>query len=340
MTKKSNESVLIFIVVGLLLSLILFLPNESIDDDSSSELREEDNNITDIETESGVDSLSEFIVLSIDCKKLKGKNYEQVIEILSENGFENIKTVIIYDLITGWLVSDGEVENVYIDGDKNIKSGVKLDMNVEIIVEYHTFSSNAPVVKMPKNSDYYIESDFSVEQVKNLFKEIGFYNIELIEEKNPIGFQYDSIYKIKIEYDWSFSQGEEYAVNVPIEIHYCQPSTPLTIYNCEDLYNLVNGDFYISKFVEKYKGQVVQIEATVLRSAYSGSTFGAKAQSWLTLYTGENEDDDNGIQFMNIAYYSRILCGYDVGSKVLVTGTVLNETGLHLENIKVIKLEK
>lgn len=52
----------------------------------------------------------------------KGKNYTEVIGDFEKEGFTNIQTEIIDDLILGWLVKDGAVESVSVGGDVDYSS--------------------------------------------------------------------------------------------------------------------------------------------------------------------------------------------------------------------------
>ena len=70
----------------------------------------------------------------------EGNNYEQVISQLEKQGFTNIKTQKIDDLVTGWITKDGEVEEVKIDGYSSFSTNSRFAPDVEIIVSYHTFS--------------------------------------------------------------------------------------------------------------------------------------------------------------------------------------------------------
>ncbi len=69
----------------------------------------------------------------------KGKNYLEVIEIFEKQGFVNIKTETIDDLIIGWLTKDGEVESVAVDGDTDYKSDKWYPKETEVLILYHTF---------------------------------------------------------------------------------------------------------------------------------------------------------------------------------------------------------
>ena len=57
-------------------------------------------------------------------------------------GFINVKTKPIYDLVTGWLKSDGEIEEVLIDGDNDISTYSSYRPDVEVLIKYHTFKKN------------------------------------------------------------------------------------------------------------------------------------------------------------------------------------------------------
>lgn len=70
---------------------------------------------------------------------MKGKNYQDVVEIFEGNGFSNIKTEKIEDLITGWLTKDGEVEEVSVGGNVDYSADEWVDSDTKIVVRYHTF---------------------------------------------------------------------------------------------------------------------------------------------------------------------------------------------------------
>ncbi|GCD89920.1 DUF4839 domain-containing protein [Nocardioides sp. LS1] len=70
---------------------------------------------------------------------LEGDNYGDVVDALTAAGFTNVDTEVIPDLITGWLVKDGEVESVTVDGVSDFESGDEFDPDVDVVVAYHTF---------------------------------------------------------------------------------------------------------------------------------------------------------------------------------------------------------
>lgn len=81
----------------------------------------------------------EKIYVGMSHSDMEGKQHSDIVAYLSQQGFTNIKTEKIADLITGWLTKDGSIEKVTIDGitDFNEKSAFKVD--AEVIVYYHTF---------------------------------------------------------------------------------------------------------------------------------------------------------------------------------------------------------
>ena len=71
----------------------------------------------------------------------EGRTYQDVIDDFSQQGFTNIKTVAIEDLVLGWLTKDGEVEEVSVDGDVDYSPDVWVAADTEVIIRYHTFPS-------------------------------------------------------------------------------------------------------------------------------------------------------------------------------------------------------
>jgi len=69
----------------------------------------------------------------------KGEDYRDVVSEFEENGFTNIETEKLDDLITGWVTKDGEVESVSVDGDVEYSTGWYPE-DVEVVITYHTFS--------------------------------------------------------------------------------------------------------------------------------------------------------------------------------------------------------
>lgn len=80
----------------------------------------------------------------ITSKDAKGMNYKDVIEEFENTGFTNITLNVEYDIITGWITSDGEVKSVTINGDRKFDYHDEYRLDAEIVITYHTFLSNKP----------------------------------------------------------------------------------------------------------------------------------------------------------------------------------------------------
>lgn len=76
-----------------------------------------------------------------DSSTQNGKNFEDLIKEFESNGFINVKTEKIEDLIVGWLTKDGEVESVSVGGDTEYKANKWYPNDIEVIIKYHTFKS-------------------------------------------------------------------------------------------------------------------------------------------------------------------------------------------------------
>lgn len=72
-------------------------------------------------------------------KDMKGENYSNIVTHLERQGFTNVKTEAIADLITGWVTKDGSVEKVTINGSTDFDEGSAIEPDAEIVVYYHTF---------------------------------------------------------------------------------------------------------------------------------------------------------------------------------------------------------
>lgn len=71
--------------------------------------------------------------------ELTSQNYKTVVQQFEDAGFTNIKTTKIEDLITGWLIEDGEIEKVTIDGEEDFEDGDFFSNDVRVDIAYHTF---------------------------------------------------------------------------------------------------------------------------------------------------------------------------------------------------------
>lgn len=77
-------------------------------------------------------------------KEVKGMNYLDVINEYKKIGFTNIIINAEYDIVTGWLSKDGEVESVVINKNTKYDINDKFRPDAEIIITYHTLKKNQP----------------------------------------------------------------------------------------------------------------------------------------------------------------------------------------------------
>ena len=76
----------------------------------------------------------------ISSNKVVGLHYEDVAIQMQASGFTNIILSPIRDLVKGWLIKDGSVASMSINGKTNYrKLFAKYDRDVPVIIRYHTF---------------------------------------------------------------------------------------------------------------------------------------------------------------------------------------------------------
>lgn len=97
---------------------------------------------------------------------MAGRNYEDVVEIFKENGFVNIKTEPIYDLVTGLLTKDNEVEKVSVGGDFDYSADEWISSDIEVIIYYHTFPADNENINSNKNTEESKSSEEGAEEPK------------------------------------------------------------------------------------------------------------------------------------------------------------------------------
>jgi uncharacterized lipoprotein YehR (DUF1307 family) len=104
----------------------------------------------------------------------KGSDYHEVINVFKEQGFKNIKTKKLEDLITGWITKDGEVESVSVDGNTDYSADDWYPNNVEVVITYHTFPAKSDSTKQEdsqkdsndESAKAALEAKFPVENAK------------------------------------------------------------------------------------------------------------------------------------------------------------------------------
>ena len=76
----------------------------------------------------------------ITAKNAKKMNYSELKELLTDAGFTNIRFEKQEDLITGWIIKDGSVESVTINGESDFTDNTSYRIDAEVVIIYHTFS--------------------------------------------------------------------------------------------------------------------------------------------------------------------------------------------------------
>ncbi len=100
------------------------------------------------------------IAMPVTSSSLYGENYVDVEKILREAGFQNISMEPIDDLVTGWMVSDGDVEKVSMGGYTSFDTSSRFAADTEIVISYHTFpeDTDTKTVASVDDTDYLKEA--------------------------------------------------------------------------------------------------------------------------------------------------------------------------------------
>ena len=273
--------------------------------------------------------------VSAAASELKYDNYKDVVDALTEAGFTNIKTNILYDIVWGW-TSEGEVDSVSIAGNTDFKTGAIFNKDAEVVVTYHMNEDDDPSrIKMTKKASDYEGKNYS--EVQKIFKDFGFMNI-VLEKTETTDTSYDDgeVYRITIDYE-HFEVGDAYKPDDKVLIKYYKVDatagstletdptketteyveTVLTVDNCEDLAKLIHMDWQkdrtaISNFASKYKGDTIRLE---MLTAYVEQNGNYKTRFNYTLYAVEGENvmlSGPVFVFEDVNYYDLNLVGPNI----------------------------
>ena len=78
-------------------------------------------------------------IKSPDVEELIGKHYLKVRAAFISAGFEDISFIVKKDLIKGWLIKDGEVSEISINGRTEVGKRAKFLPTAPVVIVYHTF---------------------------------------------------------------------------------------------------------------------------------------------------------------------------------------------------------
>ena len=68
-----------------------------------------------------------------------GKNAEDLMNSFIAHGFTDVVLLPLHDLINGWIVKDGSVKGVTINGKDTFKKKSAFASNSKVVITYHTF---------------------------------------------------------------------------------------------------------------------------------------------------------------------------------------------------------
>lgn len=83
----------------------------------------------------------------------EGENYKDVVTRLESEGFTNIETEGLGDLITGFLHKDGDVKTVSVNGSTSYSSRQRFSPDVQIVIRYHSYSTSGESSSDDSDSD-------------------------------------------------------------------------------------------------------------------------------------------------------------------------------------------
>lgn len=146
-----------------------------------------------------------------------GTDYETVLSIFEEAGFENVTVEVVEDLGSTEITADGAVESISVDGKIDFASNSKFPKDAPVVITYHTFKMVVP----PSSAEKYIGSDYN--ETLSELQEAGFENItpEVIEDltsNSPLPDGY--IESISIDGSTDFTEVSEFYKDTPVSITY------------------------------------------------------------------------------------------------------------------------
>ena len=138
-------------------------------------------------------------------------------------------------------------------------------------------TTNNGKIKMPKSTEEYIDSDWTVDSITEHFKELGFTKFRTVP-CDPDDDKYEkNIFEMYIETGMfstdPWEAGQEFDADSEISIYYNE-FPMLTIDNCPDLKTaLYTTDLSYTSFASEYDGRYVEFEGYVhSHTTYDGGT--------------------------------------------------------------------
>ncbi len=79
------------------------------------------------------------IKISFSADEIIGDNYNSIVKILKNDGFENIELIKADDLIVGVISKENTVKSISVNGDSDFSEGTWFPKDAIITITYHTF---------------------------------------------------------------------------------------------------------------------------------------------------------------------------------------------------------
>ncbi len=176
---------------------------------------------------------------------------------------------------------------------------------------------------MPYSSEEYCSMDWTLEELENHFRELGFSKFE----ENPVEPEDDdydrNIYELYVKSGWfstdTWEAGDQLNTDDTIKIYFNEYPT-LTPSSCPELAQMVECSNDYLAFAEKYDGRYVSFDAYV---SYQLTTF---TNDYIIMVSGENYDENQShdwtIYVGDRTWNNNVQGATPVGTKVHVEGRI------------------
>ena len=171
------------------------------------------------------------ITIPFSSQSLESKHYEDVAAAFENLGFVNIRTVVLYDIVTGWLTSDGEVEEVTINGLSKFQEGYSFDASAEIVITYHTWEKNDPS-KITVTQDAASFEGLNKAEAEQLLRDMGFTVYQYSSDVTNDPEKDNRVISVRISNgllaDGNFKAGEKFDPAATVHIKHYEYQAPQT----------------------------------------------------------------------------------------------------------------
>lgn len=149
--------------------------------------------------------------------EIKGDEFSYVEAKLKEQGFTNIKEIVVDDLTSDSGVKDETIESISIDGNDSFTNDDKFPLSAEITIKYHIIKK----IMIPYTSDTLASADAT--SVVEKLQQAGFTNVTQKEEYDLDPDTFKGEFKTAIEVNghnaYSFDEGYPFDGTVVVVCH-------------------------------------------------------------------------------------------------------------------------